>query len=111
MVQQPVDSLVGTNGHMLRTIMSNPAFHTLHLQEGVETWQALFDLALELPLVRAVIDSGALAVGASNLEVARFILRRMDPDLFFGVLFFDVIGGGWAVLDPHGCVQSKGSVE
>ena len=109
MVQQQVDSLTGTNGYILRTILRNPDFHTLHQPPagGGNVWQVMLDLALRLPQVRAVIDSGALAVGASNLDVAKYLLQRMDTEVFLGVLFYDAQLCGWAVLDAQGCIQRK----
>jgi hypothetical protein len=107
--QKAVQSLCGTNGNMLRTLLDNPVYLTLPEAGGSsKPWHKLIELSVGPQVsASAVIDSGALTVGASNHKVATYIWKTLDWDRFSGVIFFDVTCGGWAIMDHMAHVLPK----
>lgn len=89
---------------MLRTLLDNPVYLTLpdapHDGNSSNPWHTLIELALGPQVgASAVIDSGALTVGASNREVASYIWQHLDWYRFDGVIFFYKETNSWAIMD------------
>jgi hypothetical protein len=65
--QKQIKSLCGTNGKMMQVLLDNPSYNTLLDSR----WQRVLEFALEKKC-SALIDSGALTVGATSLQIALF---------------------------------------
>jgi hypothetical protein len=89
----------------MHTMLCNPVYHTVP-NAGL-IWQEVVRLSLRLGC-SALIDCGALTVGATNGKIALFLCRQQDFfSRFRGVIFFDTGLGCWAILDEHGQIQPK----
>lgn len=112
--QSQVPELVGTNGAMLDLLLQSDnrgecAYHTLH--SSATAWKAVLDQTLSLGL-HALIDCGALTVGASGREIAEYLLywtaqQECSTEVFQGVLFFDADAKQWMILDRTGRCLGK----
>jgi hypothetical protein len=102
--QKALPDLLGTNGKMLQIITNNETYHCLG--DAPVLWQAVLDLCLKLR-VHALMDSGALTSGKTNLEVAEYIMQHLDIPSLCGAIFFDATAKQWMILDRHGQCQPK----
>lgn len=104
-MQVGIDALVGTNGRMMKKLLENTTYITL---PDIQ-WHSVVDIALKEKCT-AIIDSGALTVGASsNFDVAFYLHKRIDWSQFRGVLFSDgnTDGPQWLIMDRHGQCRVK----
>ncbi|KAK3241131.1 hypothetical protein CYMTET_49076 [Cymbomonas tetramitiformis] len=113
--------LKGTNGKMLDLLLSNPEYVTLPessrsgddmdaCSANLAEWQILLDLTISWSM-DALVDSGALMAGVSNNVVAEYLMPKLDPARFRGVVYFDLeCRKEWMVRDIHGrCVPLQAS--
>ena len=106
-------NLLSTNGRML-DIMINKTISCGELEEGL-THQTLLSFIKAVASdkksnIDALIDSGALLAGRSNVDVAQFImsecLSQADARLR-GVTFFDESKDAWMTLETSGKCVTK----
>ena len=76
----------GSDGLILHTLTSEDIVRVQRVNEGWSV-RGLLD-AIVSSHVHALIDTGALITGMSNLDVARYLLDRLDHS-FAGVVFLD----------------------
>jgi len=105
--QAQVPELAGTNGEMLDLLLRSDeggcAYNTLH---GTADWEEVLKHTLSLN-VHALIDCGALTVGANGRQIAEYLLEKTcgqesRHEAFQGVLFFDPNAKQWMILDRTG---------
>ena len=77
----------GSDGLIVHTL-TDPSVVSVELISEGWTVTSLLDSIASNPAVHALIDTGALITGMSNLEVARYLLSHGLPD-FAGVVFLD----------------------
>ena len=95
--------LKATDGKMLHLISNYTSFYVLPKKLNVSNqtktnsmqWMEILDTVIDLSkncgkYLAALIDSGALMAGPSNKDVAIYLSERLDPDIFQGVVYFDL---------------------
>ena len=93
----------GSDGLILHTLTSEAI---VRVQRSEERWsvRGLLDSIAASP-VHALIDTGALITGMSNLDVARYLLDRLDGT-FAGVVFLDELDRKMILVRATGHVVS-----
>lgn len=102
-------SLGGTNGRMLETILSRTT-SCLYLSDRDKV-QGIIE-QLKSQNAQAVIDAGALLAGVSNEELAWKVMAAFGSNgicRFKGIIFFDdsSTNGQWMALEPSGRLLPK----
>ena len=105
--------LKATDGKMLHLISNYSSFYAFPKELKVSNktnnnllqWMKILDTVVDLSkncgtFLAALIDSGALMAGPSNKDVAIYLAERLDPDIFQGVVYFDL--NQWWVRDGLG---------
>ena len=105
--------LKATDGKMLHLISNYSSFYAFPKELNVSNktnnnllqWMKILDTVVDLSkncgtFLAALIDSGALMAGPSNKDVAIYLAERLDPDIFQGVVYFDL--NQWWVRDGLG---------
>ena len=80
---------------MLQLILANPQYRQVQRPD----WQSVLDMVVPGDPYHALIDAGALMAGASNAQVAEYLLGKLDRREFSGVVFFDPERSEWVVQD------------
>ena len=105
--------LKATDGKMIHLISKYSSFYVLpkkldvlnQTKRNFMQWMETLDTVIDLSktcgtFLAALIDSGALMAGTSNKNVAIYLAERLDPDIFQGVVYFDL--NEWWVRDGLG---------
>ena len=105
--------LKATDGKMIHLISKYSSFYVLPKKLDVSNqtknnfmhWMDILDTVIDLSkncgtYLAALIDSGALMAGTANKDVAIYLAERLDPDIFQGVVYFDL--NQWWVRDGLG---------
>jgi len=92
-----IKQLAATNGKMLELILDHPTYISI----SQVAWESVLNVAIDSS-VDALIDCGALTAGASNVDIAAYLLERIPLGSFKGVIFFDSSQQAWCILDYRG---------
>jgi len=82
----------GTDGLMMHTLQDPGIVDHVMLQTGWSVKSLLDEIAYANPPFHALIDTGALITGFSNLQVAKYLLSEDRLPGFEGVVFLDELG-------------------
>eukprot|EP00798_Chlamydomonas_sp_ICE-L_P016366 gene16366-22568_t len=97
--------LNATNGKMLNLILENKRYISLPIDDHTKlTWQLVLDTAVQ-ESHDALIDCGAILADTSNQNAAAYLLPKLDPDRFKGVVYFDTSLHQWMALERRGRCQ------
>eukprot|EP01012_Entosiphon_sulcatum_P009332 TRINITY_DN1521_c0_g2_i1.p1 TRINITY_DN1521_c0_g2~~TRINITY_DN1521_c0_g2_i1.p1 ORF type:complete len:4962 (-),score=1074.52 TRINITY_DN1521_c0_g2_i1:73-14958(-) len=94
----------GTDGLMMHTLMSPGIVSFTHVEPGWSVRSLLDAIAYADPPFHALIDTGALITGLSNLQVAKYLLQDDRLPGFEGVVFLDELDRKVVLLRSTGRV-------
>ena len=106
------NELKSASGKMITLMLENKKYEIISSQSpkcNDPMWKKLIEKAIKLNL-DALIDTGALLAGVTNIEAANFILNKLKNEKYKGVIYFDISLKSWMVKNQTGqCWYLKNS--